>query len=55
MSGWYIGSVILNPLGPTPFSHSKMLDAVSVLNDYCSAALARARHLMVGARGWAAG
>ncbi len=32
-----------------------MLHAASVLSDYCSAALARARHLMVGVRGWAAG
>ena len=55
VSGWYIGSVILNPLGPVPFSHSEMLHAASVLSDYCSAALARARHLMVGVRGWAAG
>ena len=55
VSGWYIGSVILNPLGPAPFSHSEMLHAASVLSDYCSAALARARHLMVGVRGWAAG
>ena len=50
-----IGPVILNPLGPVQFSHSEMLHAASVLSDYCSAALARARHLMVGVRGWAAG
>ena len=55
VSGWYIGSVILNPLGPVPFSHSEMIHAASVLSDYCSAALVRARRLMVGVRGWAAG